>query len=220
MSRKTPAAWRFFSKKGRENVKKKKKLSSSAKSTLALAVVGVCLLLLQLTRLFLSAAGVIPEGWILDFAVDSEERLYIGTMERIDVVQDGVLLRSIKPPTSRSYRFIIENDRLIIGCAGDGKGGVFDLKGKELSYGELSYDEVESAAKKKSLTVNGHEYRLSDNWGLVPYVITRDGVEVYRMSTLDYVFNAFPFWCLWACLSLAAVMLILVKVSALQPKKN
>lgn len=209
-----------FSEKGRENVKKTNKLSSSAKSTIALAVVGVCLFLLQLTRLFLSAAGVIPEGWILDFAVDSEERLYIGTMGRIDVVQDGVLLCSIEPPTSRAYRFIIENDRLIIGCASDGKGGVFDLEGKELSYGELSYGEVESAAKKKSLTVNGHEYRLSGNWGLMPYVITRDGVEVYRMSTLDYVFNAFPYWCLWACLSLAAVMLILVKVSALQPRRK
>ena len=194
-------------------MKRKHKLSSSAKTTIALFIVGACLILLQLTRLFLVAAGEIPDGWPMDFAVDSEENLYIGTINRIDVYQDGVLLRRISPPTSRSYRFTIENDQLIIGCASDQKGDVFDLEGNALFYGALTYNEVESKANRRSVAVNGHEYRFSGNWGLTPYVITRDGAEVYRMSTPDYVFNAFPYWGLFACLSLAAVFLILMKVS-------
>lgn len=198
----------------------KKKMSSSAKTTIALVVVGVCLGLLQLTQILLSAGGVIHDGWILDFAVDSEENIYIGTMKRIDVYQDGVLLCSIKPYTSKPYRFAIENDQIILCIAGDTNGRLFDLEGKELGQKELTYDEEKNVENRKSLTVNGHEYKFSGNWGLTPYVITRDGAEVYRMSALDYVFNAFPYWCLWVCLSLAAVMLILLKVSELQAQSK
>ena len=195
---------------------KKERYNSTMSTNIFLFVVGLSLFILFFIKVFLSASGVIPDGRIFGFAVDSNENVYIGTMKRINVYKDGNLLRKIDPPTSRSYQFYIENDQLIIGCAVDNKGGTFDLEGKELSYGEYSYDEIEHVAKRKIVTVNEHLYQLNGSLGITPYTITRDGVEVYRMSTMDYLFNGLPYWIVWICLSLAAVFLILLKVSELQ----
>ena len=195
---------------------KKRRVNSSIKTTICLFIVGVCIFLLQFIKIYLSFSGAIPDGSVLGFDVDSSERIYIGTIDQINVYHNGTLQRKISPPTSRTYRFYIENDKLIIGCVPDGKGGTYDLEGNELSYGEFSYDEIEQVAKHKKVVVNGHEYQLSSNLGITPYIITRDGIEVYQMSTIDYFFNGLPYWSIWICLSLAAVFLILLKVSDLQ----
>ena len=194
----------------------KKRMNSSTITTICLFIVGVCIFLLQFIKIYLSFSGVIPDGSILDFDVDSSENIYIGTIDQINVYHNGTLFRQISPPTSRKYRFYIENDRLIIGCVTDGKGGTYDLEGNELSYGEFLYDEIEQVAKHKKVVVNGHEYHLSTNLGMTPYVITRDGIKVYQMSAIDYFFNALPYWSIWICLSIVAVFLILLKVSDMQ----
>lgn len=120
--------------------------------------------LLFACRFGLMTFGVITSGSVLNFDVDSEENIYIGTMGQIQVYKDGTLLRTINPPTSRAYNFYIENDQLIIGVASGGEGGRFDLEGNELSYGDFSYYEIEDVASKKSVNVNGHQYKHTNGF--------------------------------------------------------
>lgn len=186
------------------------------KSNIACLFVAIFGFLFLTTRLFLVSAGVITDGEILSFDVDSEENLYVGTLGQISVYNDGTLIRKIAPPTSRAYCFYIEDDQLIIGIVSDGKGGVFDLYGKELSYGNLSYYDIENSSKQNNIVVNGHEYKLSNSFGVLPYKILRDGVEVYHMSSLDYLFNGLPFWLTLICLFVAIIFVVFLKVSDYQ----
>lgn len=163
--------------------------------------------------------GVITSGRVLNFDVDSEENIYIGTMGQIQVYKDGTLLRTINPPTSRAYNFYIENDQLIIGVASDGEGGRFDLEGNELSYGDFSYYEIKDIASKKSINVNGHQYRHTNGF-FTPYKITCDGVEVYRMPTLDYIFNGFPFAVANAVVFINIAVFVLRKVPEVMKAKE
>lgn len=197
-----------------------RKYRSAVITNILLLLAGLCSFSLFLAEILASSAGLIPEGQVQGFAVDSSGNLYIGRMNRIYVYQDGILLREIRPPTSRSYCFYIENDQLILACASDGLGGVFDLEGRELSYGELSYNEVRTIAKQKSITVNGHLYKISDNFGISPYRITRDGVEIHRMSNMDYLFHGLPYIVIHLILWFIIVCLILIKVSDYQAAKQ
>lgn len=163
--------------------------------------------------------GVITSGEVLNFDVDSEENIYIGTMNQIQVYKDGTLLRTIEPPTSRAYHFYIENDRLIIGCASSGNGGTYDLEGNELPSEEFSFEEIKDIASKKSINVNGHQYRHTNGF-LTPYKITCDGVEVYRMPTLDYIFNGLPFHVVWAVVFISIVVFVLHKFPEIMKAKE
>ena len=181
------------------------------------ALIGFVLLL---TRAFLASSGIISDGMPLSFDVDSEENIYIGTMGRISVYKDGSHVRDIRLPTSRAYCFYIENDELVIGCVSDGKGGIYDLEGRELSYGELSYYDIEDIAGHRNVEVNGHDYKLSEYYGILPYEITRDGVQVYRMPTVDYIFNGLPFWLAVFFIFSAIIFLVVLKVSDYQAERE
>lgn len=47
------------------------------------------------------------------FAVDSSERLYVGTNAGIEVYENGVKVKTIEPPSSRSYVFTIEDEKIV-----------------------------------------------------------------------------------------------------------
>lgn len=155
------------------------------------------------------------------FDVDSDGNIYLGVVKRIYVYKDGELLRIIAPPTSRAYKFYIEDDMLFIACASDLSVDVCDLEGKTLVYEEPpQYFEVEDKAPIKTVTKNGHVYKASNLGGLIPYRIERDGVEVFRESTLDYLFNELPFWLVETVLSIVFFFLVLMKISDVIEKSS
>ncbi len=150
-------------------------------------------------------------GKMYGFDLDSEESIYIGTENRICVIQNGEIVRTIPAPTSRAYAFCIENDRLIIGVASDGKGGVYDLDGNELSYGDYSYSQVEKLAKGNPISVNGHEYRLKIPVLSGPCSVTRDGELVFEAESS--FFDGISYWVSLSVLTLAFVMLVFCLLS-------
>lgn len=178
-----------------------------------LIIIIVLGVLFMFIRTGFTMSNKVPEGPILSFDVDSKGNIYIGTYELIRVYKDNSLIRIIESPDSRNYCFYIENDQLIIGCSGDKKGGTYDLEGNELSYGEFTFEEVEDASSTKELVANGHLYKLNEYFGFAPYTITCDGVEVYRMPTLDYVFNGIPFILIMGVMAFSGIFFILLKLS-------
>lgn len=191
--------------------------SKGAKGYLPLFITGLCLFTLLVTKFLLMSAGIVSGDGVLCFDVDSDDCIYIGTMNKIRVYRDGELLREIQPPTSRYYSFYIEDDKLIIGCASDNKGGQYDLNGNEISYGTYSFSDIErEASSRKNVTVNGHTYKLTNTLGITPYKIVRDGETVHQMSTADYIFNGLPFWVFLGFLSITLAVLILAKVSEMR----
>lgn len=143
-------------------------------------------------------------GEIYGFGVDSEENIYVATEKKIKVYRDGALIQIFDPPTNRAYALTVENDRIIIGCASDGKGGAYDLEGNELSYGDYSYSEIKRHVKH-TVFVNGHEYRLRTTFGMSPYTVTRDG-EIVVQAEVSF-FEGLPYWCCLLILTLGLVAL-------------
>ena len=162
----------------------------------------ICALLaLALTKQGLTQSGIISTGELEGFAVDSYENIYIGKLGIITVYQNGKAVDSFSPPTSRAYRFYVENDMLIIGCAFDGLGGLFDLSGNCISYGVISYEEVRrNASNKTTYVVNDNAYSLHTYCGLLPYTIYCNEERAFSMSPIDYFFNGPPFWILMIAL--------------------
>lgn len=186
-------------------------------SNLFLFIIGMCLFAVLVTRFLLMSAGIVSGVGVLCFDVDSNESIYIGTMNRIRVYRDGNYIREIQPPTSRYYNFYIKDDKLVIGCASDNKGGQYDLNGNEISYGTFSFSDIEhTASSRKNITVNGHTYKLKNTIGIMPYKIVRDGEVVHQMSAIDYIFNGLPFWGVFVLLAVTLVVLILAKVSEIR----
>lgn len=153
-------------------------------------IIATVLFLVSTIKFVLLGAGIISDGIIRGFAVDTTDNIYIGKKNVIEVYHNGILFRTIKPPTSREYRFYYEEGQLIIGCATDsGAGKIYDLSGNFIKKSDLNYEEIKYEAKKRTRIVqNGDEYELKRN------VIFCNGQELYRMSAAEYFFNGIPFW--------------------------
>ena len=190
------------------------------KSTIAGIITVILWFILFMAKLFLSSTGAIGNGAVLSFDVDSNENIYIGTMGKINVYKDGLRVKSITLHNDDQYRFYIENDTIIIGFASGGKSGIYDLDGNELSADGVAYSDIGSISKKNTSFVNGHEYKFSNGLGLLPYTITRDGAEVHRMSTLDYLLNGFPFGLACLFLFFLTAVFVIIKASAYQKARQ
>ena len=95
---------------------------------------------------------------ISSFAVDSKDRLYVGTTKEISIYEHGEMVGSINPKTSRTYRFTITEEDTILLSTSD-KIYIMDLEGNVLEtkedlgadvYNQLSY-------KKKTFSVEQHK---------------------------------------------------------------
>lgn len=169
----------------------------------------IAMFVLFFGRMILASTGKIV-GDIKGFDVDEEENIYIGREKWIDVINNGVVIGHIDPPPTRSYSFFVENDTLYIGCTTGNTGGIYNLRNKELSYGEVSYEKAKSMAKGNTITVNNHKYRLM--LGLLEsYQVTKDGIVVYK--TEKSLFDGFSYWCSLAFFSLVFISFVFLKMS-------
>ena len=94
------------------------------------------------------------------FAVDSCDRLYIGSDGEIRVFVDGILKKTIKKYTYRGYLFTIQNDIIIV--SDSITVYEMDLQGNLLRQfddeGSTVYRHLQH--QKKFISLNGGEYSL------------------------------------------------------------
>ena len=111
-----------------------------------------CLVLLLTGKVSLSFSG---------FAVDCKERLYIGMRNEIRVYENGQIVRTISPQTSRAYRFTIQEDQTIL-LSTSTKVYTMDLEGNVLSCkedpGADTYNQI-SYRRRKFVSQKGDVYR-------------------------------------------------------------
>lgn len=171
-----------------------------------------CLLGLFVGRMFLLSDGQI-DGKLYGFSVDNEERIYIGTSSAIKVYKDFTLIKTISLPTSRAYCFFINNDKLYIGCASDNKGGIYDLEGNEIEYGNYTYSQILRESRDKIIHINDHEYVLTSNM-FGSYYVTRDGVIAYQSD--NSFFDGFSYWFTIALLTIIFVFFVFLKLEKMK----
>ena len=121
-----------------------------------------------------------------NFAIDSYDRIYIGKRNAIEVYEDGELVKTINPFSSRTYAFTIQNnDTLLLSTST--VEYVLDLDGNIISSrednGTNTYNKIKN--NKEFITENGKSYKLENHLGR--YSIVCDGVIVYQMPDFDYV---------------------------------
>ena len=163
-----------------------------------LAIFSIVNALIVFSCLFLLISGNV-NLFVSGFAVDSQDRLYVGKENRIDVYENGNVLYSINPRTSKSYTFTITNDTIVLSTAST----VYhlDLEGQEISSyedkGADTYNQI-NYHKRKFTSPKGDEYKLVSFLGRTKIVKNKTSV-VYQLSLLSFAVK----------LSLAAVFISL-----------
>ena len=176
-----------------------------------LAVVSIFLFCAIIPCLFLVITGTVQLS-ISSFAVDSKDRLYIGTIKGINIYDNCEFVGSINPKTSRTYRFTITEDDKIVLSTSD-KIYLMDLEGNVLEtkddlgadvYNQLSY-------KKRTFTSpNGDVYKLH-SFGRTK-ITKNDNEVVFQISRLSTATKYI--------LLIAFIMLFLYLVTVLIRRSN
>ena len=147
----------------------------NSNNVLPLALVSIILFCTVTPCLFLVITGTVQFS-ISSFAVDSQDRLYVGTKKGIEVYDNGELVGSINPKTSRTYMFTItEEDQIVLSTSSkvylmDLEGNVLDTKddlGADV-YNQISYKKGTYTSRK------GDVYKLN----IGSSKITKNGNEV------------------------------------------
>lgn len=136
-----------------------------------------------------SSGGLMGE--IEGFALDSENRLYVGVTGMILRLQEGQPAEKIYPQQHLvgPYCFYIENDTLVIGVQREQSVNRFDLEGNLLEKSEMTYAEAKANASYQTLTdTEGNVYTLSRH-ALKPSVIRCNDTAVYQTTFWDTMFS-------------------------------
>lgn len=152
-----------------------------------LAVFMICFNCIFLPCLILILSGMVTLE-VRGFAVDRNNRLYIGNAREISIFENGTKVQSIDPHTSRSYIFTINaEDRVLLSTSRTVY--IMDLDGNILysepdrgadTYNQLSY-------KKRIFTSSaGDTYKLRNILGYL--LIVKNGSQVvWSMGALSYI---------------------------------
>ena len=149
-------------------------------------IVGAIIGLVFLTCIILLLAGKVSFA-NNGFAVDKYDQLYVGKQRKIVVLKDNICVKTIKPPTSRAYKFtIIDGETILLSTST--KIYKMDLSGKILSESADDGNKLYSQLQwKKTYTDHkGFNYTLKSNWGRRS--IYKEGDQIYVMPLLDYIF--------------------------------
>ena len=124
---------------------------------------------------------------ISNFAVDSNDRLYIGTPTKICVYENGQLLTTLNPHTSRAYAFTItEEEQILLSTASTVY--LMDLAGNTISqeedpgadmYNQLQYN------RKHFISAKGDYYCVVDAIGRTK-IIKNSSEIIYQLSMLSF----------------------------------
>ncbi len=162
-------------------------------------VVGLCLILIL-------TGTVTP--FISSFAVDSNDRLYIGIQNEIRVYEEDILINTINPKTSRAYVFTIDKHNNIL-LSTSTKKYLMDLDGNVLDVqedqGANMYNQIQYN-RKKFVSVKGDVYKLTSAIGWTRIIKNGEDI-VYQISLLSFAVKvliavivifliSFPLWML------------------------
>ena len=122
------------------------------------------------------------------FAVDDQNRLYVGTISEIQVYDKDKHIKSISPQTSKSYMFTISDDNTILLSTANTVYSM-DLDGNILSTSDDNatdiYNQIQYK-KYKYTASNGNTYKLVSPFGFSR--IVKNGSEVvYHISVFSFV---------------------------------
>ena len=147
-----------------------------------------------MVSILLTITGAITTSYS-GFAVDSYERIYVGTESEIEVYDKGLLLKTISPKTSRGYAFTIQEDNTIL-LSTSTTVYVMDLDGNVIN----EYDDVGTKTfnmlqreKKTYVAENGSTYYLKNKMGRIEIVNDNNDV-LYKMPILDYIIKLLLFF--------------------------
>lgn len=147
-------------------------------ATSLLCVFGLCFLLI--------VTGV-ATPFISGFAVDSNDRIYIGNQNQICVYEGDALIQKISPQTSRSYAFTIVDDHILLSTSitvytMDLDGNIIDT---QEDPGAHTYNQIQYS-KRQFISNNNDTYKLKGQIGWTR--IVKNGTEtVYQISFLSFL---------------------------------
>lgn len=147
------------------------------------------------------------------FAVDSADRLYIGTANAIQVYEDGTLINQIDPQTDRSYVFTIDQDGDLL-LSTSTEVYRMDLSGKVLEQredrGAHVYNQIQ-ARRSTFLSSRGDVYKMKNVLGRTK-ITKNDSQTVYQISVLSIIVKVL--------IAICVILLFLFPVWLIQKRKN
>lgn len=162
-------------------------MKSKYQAIRVIAVACLCWFCILIPCIILIATGTVTLS-ISNFAVDSNDRVYIGKEREILIYQNNRIVGSIEPPTSRSYAFTVtEDDTILLSTASNVY--LLDLNGsvlnKEPEIGTTTFNELQRN-RKEFLSVKGDFYQMRGN--LLRTRIVKNGSEVvFQISVLSVI---------------------------------
>lgn len=163
--------------------------------------------------IFSIASGSANIG-IRSFAVDSKDILYVGTYNHIEVYEQGKMIHTISPQTSRGYVFTItENDTILL-STGD-VVYLISTDGNEIEtlkehaggvYTELQFHKNEFTSK------NYDVYTLKNKFGRTK-IVKNDTETVYKISVFSFIVKILLY------ISTAGILLLVLHILLL-PKRQ
>ena len=153
----------------------------------AIAIACLCWFSVLIPCVILVATGTVTLS-VSNFAVDSNDRVYIGTEREIAIYQNNMVVGSIVPPTSRGYAFTVtEDDNILLSTASNVY--LLDLEGNVLrkvpEIGTTTFNELQRN-KREFISVNGDFYQMQGNL-LRTRIIKNNSENVFQISVLSVV---------------------------------
>lgn len=160
----------------------------SAKQVLALALFSFIMFMLLLVIFMIHMQGLFTYQYS-GFGIDSHGILYVGTDSGIKKYQNGEVIGSVYPQTTRGYSFTVQSDDTLLLSVSD-KFITMDLDGNVLNMKDYEDDYHLQSEIEKSNRVfvdqKGSVYKVK-----LPFLRTtvydQDGKIVFQMPVLDYV---------------------------------
>ena len=121
------------------------------------------------------------------FAVDKDGYLYVGKEKDIVVFNEGEIVRTISPKTSRGYQFtILSGEKILLSTSS--VVYTMDLSGEILSKEEDVNTKIYNKLQREKsffTAEDGTEYHTRSYWGRTQ--ICKNNEVIYEMPLLDYI---------------------------------
>lgn len=179
---------------------------------IAIAVLGIIFCVLFFSFIFRNAMATYDRG----FGVDSSGKLYLGTVECIEVYENGKLIKKIAPVPRGYLLSVSENDTILV-------FGLRYVSEWDFDGNELSCEIVDSSVAPyydvditKFTTKDGVTYTLDDSFK--PKIVRDDGAVLFEMS--DEVFWTNLALLMGSIVAAAAIWFLLYRMGMFSVKKR
>lgn len=157
----------------------------------------------------LTGISMIKNDKITGFAVDDEDRLYIGKNSRIEVYDSGTIEKTISSVTNRGYSFTIKDGEILI------------LTGSALYHldleGNVKSSELFSGIGRKDLgkffeDSNGNCYELKKTLGRT-LIMKNENEKIFQEPLNDYILKCAVFFTRLLFVLCSLPLLIIAKLN-------